>query len=39
MYLIFFAGSVLLDLGFETSYFNIICVKDIFSQFMPVYCS
>lgn len=34
----FFAGSGFLDLGFETSDFNIVYVQEIFSQFMPAYC-
>ncbi|WP_414753288.1 DNA cytosine methyltransferase [Anabaena sp. CCY 9910] len=33
----FFAGSGLLDLGFETSGFNIVYVDEIFSPFMAAY--
>ncbi|MEH2122057.1 DNA cytosine methyltransferase [Nostoc sp.] len=33
----FFAGSGLLDLGFETSGFNIVYVNEIFSSFMAAY--
>ncbi|MEH2137895.1 DNA cytosine methyltransferase [Nostoc sp.] len=33
----FFAGSGFLDLGFETSGFNIVYVNEIFSQFMAAY--
>ncbi|MBG1268813.1 DNA cytosine methyltransferase [Nostoc sp. WHI] len=33
----FFAGSGFLDLGFETSGFNIIYVNEIFSPFMAAY--
>ncbi|ABA20355.1 C-5 cytosine-specific DNA methylase [Trichormus variabilis ATCC 29413] len=33
----FFAGSGLLDLGFETSGFNIVYVNEIFSPFMAAY--
>src|SRR5689334_22343856 len=34
----FFAGSGFLDLGFETSGFNIVYVNEIFSPFMAAYC-
>ncbi|MEH2071028.1 MAG: DNA cytosine methyltransferase [Nostoc sp.] len=34
----FFAGSGFLDLGFETSGFNIVYVNEIFSSFMAAYC-
>lgn len=34
----FFAGSGLLDLGFETSGFDIVYVNEIFSPFMEAYC-
>ncbi|MDZ8106648.1 MAG: DNA cytosine methyltransferase [Nostoc sp. DedQUE12a] len=33
----FFAGSGFLDLGFETSGFNIVYVNEIFSPFMAAY--
>ncbi|MUG98410.1 DNA (cytosine-5-)-methyltransferase [Scytonema sp. UIC 10036] len=33
----FFAGSGFLDLGFETSGFNIVYVNEIFSPFMEAY--
>ncbi|MEA5507909.1 DNA cytosine methyltransferase [Halotia wernerae UHCC 0503] len=33
----FFAGSGFLDLGFETSGFNIVYVNEIFSPFMTAY--
>ncbi|MBN3874840.1 DNA cytosine methyltransferase [Nostoc sp. JL33] len=33
----FFAGSGFLDLGFETSGFNIVYVNEIFSSFMAAY--
>jgi DNA (cytosine-5)-methyltransferase 1 len=33
----FFAGSGFLDLGFETSDFNIVYVNEIFSPFMAAY--
>ncbi|WP_017653611.1 DNA cytosine methyltransferase [Fortiea contorta] len=33
----FFAGSGLLDLGFETSGFNIVYVNEIFSPFIAAY--
>lgn len=35
--LFFFAGSGFIDLGFETSGFNIIYVNKIFSSFMAGY--
>ena len=34
----FFAGSGFLDLGFETSGFNIAYVNEIFSPFIAAYC-
>jgi len=34
----FFTGSGFLDLGFETSGFNIVYVNEIFSPFMAAYC-
>jgi DNA (cytosine-5)-methyltransferase 1 len=33
----FFAGSGFLDLGFETSGFNVVYVNEIFPQFMAAY--